>query len=230
MEDIIVSLLFVYPGAAIELFYRWRAKYSYKEEARSEPIMLAELFIQSAIVTVLTILSMQFFTGLQIGSLSMLIIHLNHFRTMSQYLILSVVMTALVGWLRYKIAGMGPDEAGIGDREINGCRVVSSVNAWRELMFGNDLANILEHCIVRISCGGESVAGFVTCFPTDFEKGISLTQTDFVETQLKREECWEPEQRNIGSPHTVYIDPVTGSKVEFFDGAELYNYLNQPEE
>lgn len=227
MEDIVIGVLFIYPGAIIELLYRRYAKYGYKEEEHAEPLKLAELFLNSAIVTILTIALLRFFTGIEVETLSSLIFELNRFESLAQYLILSVAVTCIYAWIRYKISGMDPmDDGPIDQQGVHGCRVAGSINTWRELIYGQDLKDILEHCILRITTSDGTVAGFATYLPDDFEKGFSLEQVDFVEEQFKLEKDWAKEQRYIGESHAVYIDSPTGIKVEFFDGKELYEYLN----
>ena len=189
MEDIVIGVLFVYPGAIIELIYRRYAKYGYKEEEHAESLKVAELFLNSAIVTILTILLFQFFTGTQVDTLSSLIFELNRFESLTQYLILSVAVTCIYAWIRYKACGMDPNTDGPVDQmKVNGCRVAGSVNTWRELIYGPDLSEILEHCILRITTSEGTVSGFATYLPDDFEKGFSLEQTAFVKARFEEEE------------------------------------------
>lgn len=227
LEEIVVGALFIYPGAIIEMLYRRYAKYGYKEESHAEPIKLAELFLNSVIVTILTVLFLRVFTNIKADTLSSLVFELNRFRWLMQYMILSAAVTCAVAWIRYKLTGMDPmDDRALDQTRVNGCRVAGSANAWRELIYGPDLKDILEHCILRITTSGGTSAGFASYLPDDFEKGIPLVQTAFVERMLSKEAEWEPDQRYIGEPYTVYIDPATGAKVEFFDGKELYDYLS----
>ena len=228
MEDIVVGVLFIYPGAIIELLYRRYAKYGYKEESHAEPIKLAELFLNSAIVTILTVILLPVFSNIEVDSLSSLVFELNRFGSLIQYLILSILVTCFVAGVRYKVSGMDPAGDGPLDQDrVNGCQVAGSANTWRELIYGPALKDILEHCILRITTSNGIAAGFATYLPDDFEKGISLEQTAFVEKQFDEEATWEPHQRNIGDPYAVYVDSATGTKVEFFDGKELYEYLDR---
>lgn len=226
MEELMSAVLFVYPGAMIELIYRRYAQYGYKEDSHAEPIKLAELFVYSTIVTIVTIILMRVFAGIKVDSLSGLVFELNRFESTLKYLILSILVTCVVAWIRYKVSGMDPDADGPLDQpQVNGCRVAGSANTWRELIYGPDLRDILEHCIVRITCGETVAAGFATYFPTDFEQGIPLTQTAFVEELMEREDELPQDQCYVGKAYMVYIDPITGTKVEFFKGKELHDYL-----
>lgn len=226
MNEIVTGVLFIYPGALIEILYRRYAKYGYKEDTRAEPIHMAELFFYSAVITIFSVLLLRVFGGVKVDTLSSLVFELNRFSTLIQYLILSVTLTIFVAWIRYEISGMDPEhEEAVDQQRVNGCRVVGAANTWRDLIYGPLLQDILEHCILRISCGGQVTAGFAAYIPTDFEQGIELVQTAFVEKRFKEEENWTLEQCNIGEPYAVYIDTPTGIKVEFFDGRELYDYL-----
>lgn len=227
MEDIVIGVLFIYPGAIIELMYRRYAKYGYKEEGHAEPIKLAELFLNSVIVTILTVFLLRILGFIEVDSLGSLVFELSRFRSLMQYLIMSIVVTSAVAWIRYKFSGMDPSGDGPMDQKcVNGCRIAGSAGGWRELIYGPTLQDILEHCILRVTTSSGVSAGFALYLPDDFEKGIPLVQTAFVERMLREEAEWEPDQRYIGEPYAVYLDPATGTKVEFLDGKELYDYLS----
>lgn len=226
MNEIVTGVLFIYPGAIIEILYRRYAKYGYKEDTRAEPIRLAELFLYSVVVTVFSVLLLKVFGGVKVDTLSGLVFELNRFSTLIKYLLLSIALTIIVAWIRYQISGMNPDHEDAADQKpVNGCRVVGAANAWRDLIYGLMLEDILEHCILRISCGDQVTAGFAAYLPTDFEQGIELVQTAFVQKVFESEANCVPDKRYIGDPHAVYIDPPTRAKVEFFDGKKLYDYL-----
>lgn len=226
MNEIVTGVLFIYPGAIIEILYRRYAKYGYKEDARAEPIRLAELFLYSVVVTISSVLLLKVFGGIKVETLSSLVFELNRFSTLIQYLILSFMLTIFVAWIRYQISGMNPEHEDAADQKpVNGCRVVGAANAWRDLIYGPMLQDILEHCILRISCGDQVTAGFAAYLPTDFEQGFELTYTSYVQKQFEMEVGYAPDERYIHDPQAVYIDPPTGIKVEFFNGNELYDYL-----
>lgn len=228
MEEVLVSLLFIYPGALIEIFYRAFAKYGYKEEESNDQIKIGEYFLYSAIVFVLSLIIYQCISGRWFKTADEVFSEFNNLLSALGYLLLSLVVTGLVAYARYDLSGMNPsDDGGLLGESINGCKAAGSVNAWREIIYGSDFKDVLAPCIVRIRMGDIIETGFVHYFPDDFEKGIILVQSAYVKQQFEIEENCSPDHIIIGDPYVVYVDPASNVIVEFYPGQKLMNSMRQ---
>ncbi len=229
MEEIIISLLFLYPGALIEMLYDRYAKYSYRRTDTDSKAKVAEYFLNSVIVTIITILVYRCLAKQDVHTFKELVQVLSSFGEALLYFVLSLAFTGIYAFVRYHIMGMAPRLAGssVLSEKVNGLEEIGSVNSWRDIIFGPQSKDVLQHCILRIQVGDQVVAGFAECLPVDFERGITLTQTVFVQELLEKEKDKPLDERFIGNPYFTYFDSPTGTRVEFFDGSELFSYLEE---
>lgn len=219
LEALLISVLFVYPGAFLDVCAARFTPYAYGKDRKTELERAAQYFIDSAAITGLSILTLSILCGEHMETFGDVIAYLMTISHAIQYMLLSLTISIAYFWVKQYLLHRLPTRFGEDHsvKRVHGCELVYPGNAWRELLYGKELEVFEGSYIVRITQGGESVAGFAQFLPSDFEDGILLTQTEYVKKQMEKEA--KGGEQLIGDPYYCYFDPGSGAIVEIFDGA-----------
>lgn len=226
-EEIILVLIYLYPGALVDVLKRIIYSYSFREDPSDNFGKAVRYFAYSVIISTLSLLLYGFFCNKGVHSIDNITASLNGTIDLAFYAGISFVITLFftllhrpveifANWLMTLI---------LHTESV----VINPASAWIELMNGQDLKEIRDHMIVRVTCGESVRSGFLFTQPDSFDDGLILTKTKSVSAQMRyeRENALREDECLIGSPWATYYDPKTGTFVDMYDGREFSRSIKE---
>lgn len=231
MEEIVISMLFLYPGALVDVISKNLYKYSYCEDETSEAAHIARYFMTSVLITIASILLYARIRGRSVATLTDIVAALTGIGELMWYTVISLVCTIATAVVFRLVAILANRLISWINRKWEGTSIRDAVDAWHEIIYGEDMKSFRDQTIMRIRMGGEEEAGFVKYWPESLSEGIILTQQVLVKAFFDYDENEEDcNKKFIGDPWVALIDSEHGAIIEIYDGRTLYEYLRKNKE
>lgn len=223
--ELILVLIYIFPGALVDVFDRTFLSKSYKEDPSSNFEKASRYFGYSVIISTFALFIFGAVNGDGVYNLSEIANSLDGTFKIAGFAMMSLLSTILFVfakrwlnllwlWLRNRVY----KHQGRSER-------TDSKNAWIELIECDAIKKIETNTILRITPSDkQSIAGFVFLLPREYDDGIVLTRTEEVSKQLNAESK-KTAPVIIGEPLAMHFDTKTGSLIEFFDGTNFGNQL-----
>lgn len=236
MEDLLVLILFMYPGAFVEFVSKYVLRESLKSDDANETVHGVKYFCLSCVITMIALFLFAAICDKSVASFGDIKKSLDGTVNLVIYVLISLAVSVFIalatwGW-KTAVTNVKSRMA----KEKESAKISRNDDAWKEIFDGKDYEHIREGMIMRITSQGVSKAGFVKKYFDRFDCGIVLTQTSAVEEYLEFEEKGEdgepirdPEALWIGRPQYTFFEPNTGTFIEIFDGKLLVD-LFEPKE
>lgn len=235
MENIIIAMLYLYPGAIVDVIRKTFFRRTFREPDMNESMNTARYFVASTIISVVSLVVYAMLFRKSVANPQDIQKSLTGTMEIPKYFVVSFAVTVAyaiflqaVGWMIAKVKSRWL-------KETESTKISPSVDAWHELVYGDDLKEIRGYLVLRISQGGQTVCGFSYFLPEFFEDGIALIRQEEVKAAFIRDqenemmdqtrENREKPERLIHGPVAAYYDPKTGTAVEFFNGYSLSKTL-----
>lgn len=229
MEEIIIAMLFLYPGALIDVFDKRFFPRHHKESVMSDSTRVAKYFVYSVFISVFSLLIYAHLTGRGVSNINAIQDSLAGTMEIPKYFGVSLICTILFTLILRVIDSWFLQLRSLYKHSIEGTTLINATDVWHEIVRGSDLKEIRSCMIAKIENGTSIRAGFLQYMPDDFEEGLGLTASQLVMDQLECEKGLEPSSDKcyIGPPWLSYYDTKTGAFVDIYDGRRLHEYLNK---
>ena len=223
MNEILVSMLFLYPGALVEVVQKEIFRYTYVEDKGSEVAHLARYFIYSVFVTLLSVFMYAFLREKEISTMSDIFLALNSPKEIFGYTVLSLIGTVIIACADEIFARLTikvKNKFGKGSEDTS---LIIAADAWHQIAYSQEetLKECRQYMIAKVYNGGQESAGFIKYLPGEFEQGLILVWQSEIQKQLEKEKNESEEKRLIGDPVLTYFDPKSSTLVELFDGRKF---------
>ena len=228
MQEIIISMLFLYPGAMVDVFEKYFFKYSYRQDESGEVAHLARYFAYSVVITIASIFIFAHFRQKSVANLEDIASALNGMIELGWYAGISLFASLMFTLLFHALNKLFVAINSRITEKTEGLKVINASDTWHELAYGVSMAEYRDAAIIRIKNDKEERIGFVKVWPERYEDGILLTQTDIVKEYFDYDREISLDQQDkmfIGSPLYTMFDAKTASFIEIYDGRKLYAYL-----
>lgn len=229
MEQILISLLFLYTGALADVFDKTLFPYSAGEDRSGETERIARYFAASAVITIVTALLYGKVSGKGIETVGEIVSALSNLTDFGIYALISLCVTLVYAltmrWAKRLFMGLWS----LYSKWRYGTIYAEASDAWHEILYGEMVKNIgRDKAIVRILNGEQAQIGFVKYWPEKLEDGIILTQCDMVSKfyayDLERE---KDEDKFIGSPWYTLFYPESSTTIEIYHGGKLKDFVRE---
>lgn len=229
MEEILISLLFLYPGALAEVFDKIFFPCSAGEDRSGETERIARYFAASAVITIATAFLYGKVSGRSAGTIGDIVSALSNLTDFGIYALLSLCVTLAYAWVLHGVKKLFMVLGSLYSKWRYGTICVEASDAWHEILYGEMVKNIgRDKAIVRILNGEHAQIGFVKYWPEKLKDGIILTQCDmvakFYDYDLERK---KDEDKFIGSPWYTLFDPESSTTIEIYHGGKLQDYARE---
>jgi len=213
MENIILLILFTYPGAISHLVYSYLAQNKTFYKKMDSFYKTAICFFLSALVTVLSMLILKPIT--KTDSLSVLASQIRDSELIWKYLFTSIIVSILLGFALYSFAQLRLYLQNQNQQSVNGAIRGQYTFVWDDLMS----KYYISDCVVIIRKNGQFVkAGKPQILPTHYstEKQIVLTHCDDTESELKKRD-----RGLLGEHYLSFYDVENGVELEFIGSIDF---------
>ena len=223
MEQIIIAMIYLYPGALVDILRRTFFKRTYCDEETSDGARTAKHFVYSTIISVFSLLIYGLLIGQRVATFEDIRTALSSMTGILLFLGVSLAMTAAFavglealeeGYAKLQSIKTGQEE----NRKI--CH---SVDSWHTLVYGKEFEETRSALALRIRKGEKEQIGICYSLPGTFEEGIILFRTEETEKALKKNEA----DALLFGPVAVYYDTKTETFVEFYNAAKLIEKINE---
>lgn len=223
MEQIIIAMIYLYPGALVDILRRAFFKRTYCDEETSDGARTAKHFVYSTIISVFSLLIYGLLIGQRVATFEDIRTALSSMTGILLFLGVSLAMTAAfaVG-LEALEEGYAKLQSIKTDQEENR-KICRSVDSWHTLVYGKEFEETRSALALRIRKGEKEQIGICYSLPGTFEEGIILFRTEETEKALKKNEA----DALLFGPVAVYYDTKTETFVEFYNAAKLIEKINE---
>ena len=218
MENIVLLMLFTYPGAIAYFVYCRMAhgKIFYKE---------VDTFFKSAICFFLSVLvTVASITILALGnsglSLAKLSVAIKNSDTLGKYTFISFAISLICGVIYYFLAWLFFQLSNHDRKAHNVSQVDEHLYVWNDIMDNYDISGC---CVVVRKNGKMLHAGFPLVLPGDYskDKSLALEYCDLVEKEIN------DNGDSIGEAYISYMDLDSDIEIEFRDAHVLQELINK---
>lgn len=218
-KAIIMSMLFFYPGAMVDILYKKFVTSKHRELAVTESSKAAVAFFYSIAITIITISLYGWVFNYDIQSFENIFTIVETFNGLLGYFLLSLLSTGGFAWAWWQIqewviycqAKKLYGELGV--------RTDSYKDVWSQICEGSVHSDVIKDTVIRIYDGDKVMSGQALVLPSKIKNGFVLQNTKTVS------EIFGDDPDYFGMPVFMYYDSETGIRVEFYDGKEFAQYV-----
>lgn len=225
MENVIIAMLYLYPGALVDRCRKVMFHRTYRKEDEGENASLAKYFVYSTVISTITLVLYGFFwtdhATIQGAALPVF----DQPWDISKYFAFSLLVMVLFSIFVEKALDAKNWFESKWSRKSEGVVITRSVDAWHELVFGDDFKEVRGALILKIRHGEREEVGFSYYLPERFEDGVALIRTKQVEEAFQKDQGAEEAERLIFGPVAIYCDSRSDTTVEFYNGNKLAQTL-----
>ena len=225
MENIIVAILFTYPGAFVEFTYWKLAKDAAFYKKPEEYFRIARVFFLSAIVTLFCLLLFGIIEHGQL-ELSNAVYYLEQRNNAIIYSIVSVVISCMVGFVWYGLSCLRQlirNKWRLNHRKApdGKCKQV-----WMSMLADPDVPK-MDYVLEIWKHGKLMKRGYIMHLPDDLREdtGFVLMHCDLVEEVLNT-----PDQDLISDPLVSYVDIATETEIIIRDAKKYLAWVTREDE
>lgn len=224
MEEIIIAMLYLYPGAMVDVIRHRFFKRSFRDDEVNESTRIAKYFFFSTVISVVSLIWYAARYNKSVANPADIVSALTGTMEIPKYFVISLIVTLLftgglwiVNWALLQFSTLLSQEDVV---------ISDSVDAWHEIVYGDALKDSKGYLILRVTNGGKPQMGFSYFLPERFSDGIILIRQEEVAAALERDKQKPADEPlEIFGPIATYCDAGTGATVEFFDGYFLSKKL-----
>lgn len=223
MEQMIIAMIYLYPGALVDILRRVFFKRTYRDEETSDSTRAAKHFVFSTMISVASLLIYGRLAGKSVANPADLLNTFSATMEIPRFFLISLGMTVL-----FSCALEGLEEGYAKLRSIKTAqeenrKICRSVDSWHTLVYGKEFEETRSALALRIRKGEKEQIGICYSLPGTFEEGIILFRTKETEEALKKNE----DDALLFGPVAVYYDTKTETFVEFYNAAKLIEKINE---
>ncbi len=230
MGDIIVAMMYLYPGALVDVIRKTVFKHTFHDDELNESARVAKYFMFSTMISVASLLIYGKYFEKSVANQADILKALGGTMEIPKYFGVSLIVTALftfglegvkelVKWARNRYW-----------KKTDDAMINRTTNAWYDLVYGDGLKGYRGSLVLKIrNSDKDETCGFCYYLPDEFKDGISLVWQEEVKAAFDKDaaECVSKdvydESRLIKGPMASYYDIETGTTIEFYDATKFKN-------
>lgn len=226
MEQMIIAMIYLYPGALVDILRRVFFKRTYRDEETSDSTRAAKHFVFSTMISVASLLIYGRLAGKSVANPADLLNTFSATMEIPRFFLISLGMTVL-----FSCALEGLEEGyaklrSLRLKETEQMKIDRSADTWHTLVYSKDFEYARSALVLRIKSGAGEQVGICYSLPDNLEDGIALMWSPETRTAFKHdEETDADDEKLLFGPVVIYCDPKTGINVEFFEAQKLFDQI-----
>lgn len=228
MEQMIIAMIYLYPGALVDILRRVFFKRTYRDEETSDSTRAAKHFVFSTMISVASLLIYGRLAGKSVANPADLLNTFSATMEIPRFFLISLSMTVL-----FSCALEGLEEGyaklrSLRLKETEQMKIDRSADTWHTLVYSKDFKYARSVLVLRIKSGAGEQVGICYSLPDNLEDGIALMWSPETRAAFKHdEEIDDDNEKLLFGPVVVYCDPKTGIIVEFFEAQKLFDQIQE---
>lgn len=228
MEQMIIAMIYLYPGALVDILRRVFFKRTYRDEETSDSTRAAKHFVFSTMISVASLLIYGRLAGKSVANPADLLNTFSATMEIPRFFLISLSMTVL-----FSCALEGLEEGyaklrSLRLKETEQMKIDRSADTWHTLVYSKDFKYARSVLVLRIKSGAGEQVGICYSLPDNLEDGIALMWSPETRAAFKHdEETDDDNEKLLFGPVVVYCDPKTGIIVEFFEAQKLFDQIQE---
>ncbi len=227
MDDLILLMLFAYPGALVKVILGKLAERHWKKVHDDATTQAAKYLFFSAAVNAVSLLAFGWILGMPAG-LTEWIKTLKKGWNIGIYLALSLIVSILFSGTWYLFVRHVLSRAANTIKRIAGAPVDSQFcDVWSDTVMNPAVMD--TSCVVAVVKRGGKIeeCGFLWAIPKSITENpsLSLSRTDLVRGILADDANKGKADRTIGGVIAAYVSLDKGFEIEFRDASKLYDSI-----
>lgn len=226
MEQMIIAMIYLYPGALVDILRRVFFKRTYRDEETSDSTRAAKHFVFSTMISVASLLIYGRLAGKSVANPADLLNTFSATMEIPRFFLISLGMTVL-----FSCALEGLEEGyaklrSLRLKETEQMKIDRSADTWHTLVYSKDFEYARSALVLRIKSGAGEQVGICYSLPDNLEDGIALMWSPETRAAFKHdEETVADDEKLLFGPVVIYCDPKTGINVEFFEAQKLFDQI-----
>lgn len=226
MEQMIIAMIYLYPGALVDILRRVFFKRTYRDEETSDSTRAAKHFVFSTMISVASLLIYGRLAGKSVANPADLLNTFSATMEIPRFFLISLGMTVL-----FSCALEGLEEGyaklrSLRLKETEQMKIDRSADTWHTLVYSKDFKYARSALVLRIKSGAGEQVGICYSLPDNLEDGIALMWSPETRAAFKHdEETATDDEKLLFGPVVIYCDPKTGINVEFFEAQKLFDQI-----
>lgn len=226
MEQMIIAMIYLYPGSLVDILRRVFFKRTYRDEETSDSTRAAKHFVFSTMISVASLLIYGRLAGKSVANPADLLNTFSATMEIPRFFLISLGMTVL-----FSCALEGLEEGyaklrSLRLKETEQMKIDRSADTWHTLVYSKDFEYARSALVLRIKSGAGEQVGICYSLPDNLEDGIALMWSPETRTAFKHdEETAADDEKLLFGPVVIYCDPKTGINVEFFEAQKLFDQI-----
>lgn len=226
MEQMIIAMIYLYPGALVDILRRVFFKRTYRDEETSDSTRAAKHFVFSTMISVASLLIYGRLAGKSVANPADLLNTFSATMEIPRFFLISLGMTVL-----FSCALEGLEEGyaklrSLRLKETEQMKIDRSADTWHTLVYSKDFEYARSALVLRIKSGAGEQVGICYSLPDNLEDGIALMWSPETRMAFKHdEETAADDEKLLFGPVVIYCDPKTGINVEFFEAQKLFDQI-----
>lgn len=226
MEQMIIAMIYLYPGALVDILRRVFFKRTYRDEETSDSTRAAKHFVFSTMISVASLLIYGRLAGKSVANPADLLNTFSATMEIPRFFLISLGMTVL-----FSCALEGLEEGyaklrSLRLKETEQMKIDRSADTWHTLVYSKDFKYARSALVLRIKSGAGEQVGICYSLPDNLEDGIALMWSPETCAAFKHdEETAADDEKLLFGPVVIYCDPKTGINVEFFEAQKLFDQI-----
>lgn len=227
MDDIILLLLFAYPGALVQVMVEKIAERRWKCEKGDNTTEAAKYLFFSAAVDAISLLAFGWLFGMPAG-LPGWIITIKQGWNIGAYLAISLIASGVFSIAWYAFIRIVLTRGGNTFKRASGAPVDSEYrDVWNDTVM-NPLVMDTSKVVAVVKRNGQiEECGFIWAIPKSVTENpcLTLSRTELVRSILADDVNREKADRIIGGVIAAYVSLDKGFEIEFRDASKLYDSI-----
>lgn len=229
MENLVLFLMYAYPGALVELIYSWTAPHLRGEREEESFVKYARYILTSAMVLFFSMNWFMFVTGQQNVSIQTLQTIITTGNSLMIYTLVSLFVTLMIAFVT-ALARVPVRRVVNWTRNLFGMpSLMGYGTVWESITTDQNEVSI-DKCVAFVYKGEHEIAhGLLEMHPRDMkrEHALTLIQSDVIDETIEQDQESAPDKRYIGKTLLTYVDLEHDYKVVFKKAPELVAFLKQ---
>ena len=226
MEQMIIAMIYLYPGALVDILRRVFFKRTYRDEETSDSTRAAKHFVFSTMISVASLLIYGRLAGKSVANPADLLNTFSATMEIPRFFLISLGMTVL-----FSCALEGLEEGyaklrSLRLKETEQMKIDRSADTWHTLVYSKDFEYARSALVLRIKSGAGEQVGICYSLPDNLEDGIALMWSPETRAAFTHDEATAADdEKLLFGPVVIYCDPKTGINVEFFEAQKLFDQI-----
>lgn len=228
MEQMIIAMIYLYPGALVDILRRVFFKRTYRDEETSDSTRAAKHFVFSTMISVASLLIYGRLAGKSVANPADLLNTFSATMEIPRFFLISLSMTVLFSCALERLEEGYAKLRSLRLKETEQMKIDRSADTWHTLVYSKDFEYTRSALVLRIKSGVGEQVGICYSLPDNLEDGIALMWSPETRAAFKHdEETADDNEKLLFGPVVVYCDPKTGIIVEFFEAQKLFDQIQE---